>query len=128
MSSSDGPGGANQQNNHHRVDYIEMMCKDIAVTKAFYATVFGWRFTDYGPGYTSFADGRLSGGFRTDLHVPPATAACLVVIYSTDLDATRRTLESAGAKPFNFHSFPGGKRFHFHDPSGNELAVWSDIS
>ena len=112
-------------NNQHdgRIDYIEFGCTDIPATRRFYEEAFGWKFTDYGPDYTSFEDGRLSGGFRSD----GATGNTpLVVIYATDLDALRAKVEAAGVKTFNEHTFPGGRRFHFVDPGGNELAVWSE--
>lgn len=109
-----------------RIDYVEIACKDIAATKAFYGAAFGWEFTDYGPEYTSFTDGRLWGGFRTDLRLGPANGSCLIVLYAADLEAAEGKVRSAGGRVFNPHSFPGGRRFHFHDPSGNELAVWSD--
>ncbi len=111
-----------------RIDYVEMACKDIPGIKAFYSAVFGWEFTDYGPEYTSFSDGRLAGGFRTDLGLGPVNAACLIVLYAADLEAVEARVLAAGGRVFNPHSFPGGRRFHFHDPSGNELAVWSDRS
>lgn len=109
-----------------RIDYIEMVSRDLVATKAFYTMVFGWDFTDYGNEYTSFTDGRLSGGFRSDLALGPVSAACLVVIYTDDLEKTQAAVEAAGGRTFNLHDFPGGRRFHFHDPSGNELAVWTD--
>jgi len=111
--------------NDSRIDYIEFPATDIAQTKAFYVQVFGWKFTDYGPGYTSFEDGRLTGGFSKERSV--AHGGALVVIYAHDLAATEAKVRDAGGKivkpPF---SFPGGRRFHFTDPSGNELAVWSE--
>jgi predicted enzyme related to lactoylglutathione lyase len=109
--------------NDGRIDYIEFGTTDLAATKRFYQRVFGWKFTDYGPEYTSFEDGRLAGGFRSD---QPGGKSPLIVIYAADLDAMRRKIETAGAAPFNDHSFPGGRRFHFKDPGGNELAVWSE--
>ena len=109
-----------------RIDYIEFFARDIPATKAFYEKVFGWKFTDYGPDYTSFEDGRIAGGFRTDVASGPATASCLVVMFAADLEAVKAAVQGAGAKVFNEHTFPGGRRFHFHDPNGNELAVWSD--
>ena len=111
--------------NHCRMDYIEFPAADIAATKAFYGRVFGWKFEDYGPDYTSFNDGRLSGGFTTDLEV--AQGGALVVIYAADLGAMEAAVAAAGGaivKPV--FAFPGGRRFHFADPNGNQLAVWSD--
>jgi uncharacterized protein len=108
-----------------RIDYIELPATDIAATKRFYVDAFGWKFTDYGPDYTSFEDGRLAGGFTKSGKV--ATGGPLVVIYADNLEGVEAKVRQAGAtivKPI--FSFPGGRRFHFSDPSGNELAVWSE--
>lgn len=111
--------------NDHRIDYIEMPATNIAATKQFYTAAFGWKFTDYGPDYTSFADGRMTGGFAKGRAAPAGGA--LIVIYAVDLADAEHRVQAAGGKivkpPF---SFPGGRRFHFADPSGNELAVWSE--
>lgn len=109
--------------NNRRIDYIELGTTDLAATKAFYQTVFGWKFTDYGPGYSSFEDGRMTGGF--DASSPPGKSP-LIVLYAVDLDAMKLAVAAAGARVFNEHTFPGGRRFHFEDPGGNELAVWSE--
>jgi predicted enzyme related to lactoylglutathione lyase len=113
------------QSNEGRIDYIEFPATDIAKTKAFYTVVFGWKFTDYGPDYTSFEDGRLAGGFwRKDT---VTAGGPLVVIYAADLAGMEAKVRAAdGAIVKEIFSFPGGRRFHFTDPSGNELAVWSD--
>lgn len=108
-----------------RIDYIELPATDIGATKRFYMDAFGWKFTDYGPDYTSFEDGRLAGGFTKDGKV--AKGGPLVVIYADTLEAQEAKVRQAGGtitKPI--FSFPGGRRFHFSDPSGNELAVWSE--
>jgi len=113
--------------NDRRIDYIEMAATDIAATKKFYQGVFGWKFTDYGPEYTSFEDGRLAGGFYKAGSARPGSV--LVVIFATELEAMEQKVRAAGAKIVKpIFSFPGGRRFHFTDPSGNELAVWSDKS
>jgi len=107
------------------IDYIEMAATDIDATKRFYSEVFGWRFTDYGPDYTSFEDGRLTGGFYEAESTRRGTV--LIVLFALDLEAMEERVRAAGgkiAKPI--FEFPGGRRFHFVDPSGNELAVWSD--
>ena len=114
-----------QQQHDRRIDYIEFPATDIQTTKRFYEQAFGWEFTDYGPDYTSFADGRLTGGLRrVDSH---ATGGPLVVMYAVDLEKSQQAVIEAGGtivrEPFEF---PGGRRFHFTDPSGNELAVWSE--
>lgn len=112
------------QGNHHQIDNIELNVADIARSKAFYGQVFGWSFVDYGPGYTEFRDGRLAGGFTTD--GPVRSGGPLVILYSNDLEATLGRVVEAGAviSKATF-SFPGGRRFHFTDPDGYELAVWS---
>ena len=123
--TSGGDEVMNQAEQDRRVDYIEFLTTNIEETKRFYTAVFGWEFTDYGPEYTSFTDGRLGGGFV----VAPAVAAGgpLVVLYATNLEEIETSITESGGrivrKPFEF---PGGRRFHFTDPSGNELAVWSE--
>jgi uncharacterized protein len=110
--------------NDRQIDYIEMNVTDIARAKAFYGGAFGWTFQDYGPGYCEFRDGRLTGGFTTG--GAPSPGGPLVVLYADDLDGARQQVEAAGGKivkpPFDF---PGGARFHFTDPDGYELAVWT---
>jgi uncharacterized protein len=112
-------------NNNHRIDYIEFSATDIAAVRNFYMAVFGWKFTDYGPDYTSFEDGRISGGFAKAQSI--SGNGVLVVIYSSELEKTKEAVVRNGGKitkpPFDF---PGGRRFHFTDPNGNELAVWSE--
>jgi predicted enzyme related to lactoylglutathione lyase len=111
--------------NDRRVDYIEFPAVDIAATKDFYTRVFGWKFTDYGPEYTSFEDGRLSGGFWKAVEV--VRGGALVVIYAAALEAIEAQVRAAGGTIVKeIFSFPGGRRFHFTDPNGNELAVWSE--
>ena len=111
--------------NHQRIDYIEFPGTDIPKTKDFYTNVFGWKFTDYGPDYTSFEDGRIAGGFTSANK--PGAGGILVVIYASDLAAMEGKVRAAGGSIVkDIFSFPGGRRFHFTDPSGNELAVWSD--
>ncbi len=108
-----------------RIDYIELPATDVARTKRFYIDVFGWKFTDYGPDYTSFEDGRLTGGFRKADRAEPGGP--LIVIFAMDLAAVEKSVTKAGGRIVKpVFDFPGGRRFHFTDPSGNELAVWSD--
>jgi hypothetical protein len=114
-----------QDEQDRRIDYVEFGALDIGASKRFYAEVFDWEFTDYGPEYTSFNDGRLSGGFTmADVVIGRGP---LVVIYATELELVKDAVVKEGGsivrEPFEF---PGGRRFHFHDPNGNELAVWSD--
>jgi uncharacterized protein len=114
-----------QADSNLRIDYVEFPARDIASLKSFYERVFGWRFEDYGPGYTAFHDGRLRGGFTTE--AKPGAGGPLVVIYAADLEAAERNVKTAGGTiVIKTFSFPGGRRFHFADPSGNVLAVWSE--
>src|SRR6476660_745774 len=109
----------------NQIDYIELPANNIAGTKQFYGAVFGWTFEDYGPGYTSFFDGRLAGGFTTAESAP--ARGLLLVLYARDLAAFQQKIQAAGGTIVKeTFSFPGGRRFHFADPNGNELAVWSD--
>jgi uncharacterized protein len=115
-----------QADHNLRIDYVEFPARDIAGTKSFYERVFGWKFEDYGPGYTAFQDGRLRGGFTVD--AKPGAGGPLVVIYAADLESVQSSVKAAGgAIVKETFSFPGGRRFHFADPSGNVLAVWSDV-
>lgn len=107
-----------------QIDYIELPAPDIAAAKRFYGVVCGWTFEDYGPDYCAFKDGRLDGGFRAD--ATPAGAQPVVVLFAHDLDAFEKKVAAAGAVILEHHVFPGGRRFHFRDPNGNVLAVWSD--
>ena len=114
-----------QEEHDRRVDYIEFTAANLERTKQFYADVFGWEFTDYGPEYTSFHDGRLAGGFRAAAQV--TAGGPLIVLYATDLEAVEGSIRERGGRIVReTFEFPGGRRFHFTDPSGNELAVWSD--
>lgn len=110
--------------NDRRIDYVELGVADIARSKAFYGRAFGWSFRDYGPTYCEFADGRLTGGFTTN--APPRPGGPLVILYADDLEAMQRRVEEAGGRIVKpIFAFPGGRRFHFLDPDGYELAVWS---
>lgn len=112
------------QGNNNQIDNIEFNVSDIERSKAFYAAAFGWTYTDFGPGYTEFTDGRLKGGFTTGEDIRPGGP--LVILYADDLAIAQRRLEDAGAtitRPV--FAFPGGRRFHFKDLDGYELAVWS---
>lgn len=106
------------------INYVEFGVADTASSKAFYGGAFGWSFTDYGPGYCEFSDGHMKGGF--DATKPPNPGGPLVVLYANDLSALAKAVAAAGGtitKPQ--FAFPGGQRFHFTDPDGYELAVWS---
>jgi len=115
-----------QQRNHHGIDYIELPLADVAATKAFYGAVFGWAFQDWGPDYLSFSGAAVDGGFNGEATPAPSGQGVIVVLYSNDLEATCRAVAEAGGKiTREIFTFPGGRRFHFLDPNGNELAVWS---
>ena len=107
-----------------KIDYVELPGGDVPATKQFYAKAFGWTFTDYGPTYAAFSEG-LDGGFQGDLKA--AAAEPLVVLYADNLEALEQKVIEAGGKINKaIYAFPGGRRFHFTDPAGNELAAWSD--
>jgi len=114
---------------HEKINYVEFPARDIEKAKDFFAAVFGWEFEDFGDQYTAFADQGLDGGFfQSDRRVSAEEGGALIVFYSGDLEATQSKIEKAGGtivKPV--FSFPGGRRFHFGDPNGNEYAVWSDV-
>ena len=111
------------KNNH--INYVEFKAKDLKEIKQFYSKSFGWTFTDYGPEYVSFSDSGLEGGFeKTENEI---INGALIVLYHKDLDKIKsKIIKSNGRISKDIFSFPGGRRFHFTDPAGNELAVWSD--
>ena len=110
---------------HHQINYLEFQAENLDVIKKFYKSAFGWKLTDYGPEYTSFNDGRMEGGFSKGKVF--GTGTPLVIIYSENLEVSLKTIAEHGGKIVRpTYSFPGGQRFHFTDPAGNELAVWSD--
>ena len=115
-------------NEHEKINYLEFPAKDIPATKAFFEAAFGWSFVDYGPEYVAFSNAGLDGGFfQSESTSSTENGASLIVFFSKDLEATQEKIEKAGGgivKPV--FSFPGGRRFHFSDPNGNEFAVWSD--
>jgi predicted enzyme related to lactoylglutathione lyase len=109
-----------------RIDYVELPSATAhELTRAFYAKAFGWQFNDYGPTYSATTNGTTELGLQGD--PSDALSAPLPIVRVTDLEAAFDSVSKAGgviAKPI--FSFPGGRRFHFIDPSGNELAVWSE--
>ncbi|MCL7974668.1 MAG: VOC family protein [marine benthic group bacterium] len=109
-----------------KIDYIELPVTDMHAAKQFYSDAFGWTMKDYGPDYASFRDGRLDGGFRLEAEV--VRGGALVVLYSSDLEGLESRIRELGGRIVQeIFEFPGGRRFHFLDPSGNELAAWSDL-
>ncbi|UTW05818.1 VOC family protein [Pseudomonas benzenivorans] len=116
-------------NQHDKLNYVEFPAKDLAATKAFFQAAFGWVFTDYGPEYTAFADQGLDGGFfKSELCASQDRGSALMVFYSAALEETQAKVERAGGRISKaIFAFPGGRRFHFIEPSGNEFAAWSDI-
>ncbi|MEO1401521.1 MAG: VOC family protein [Cyanobacteria bacterium J06635_1] len=116
-------------NEHEKINYVEFPAKDMEATKAFFTKVFGWSFEDFGPEYTAFSNEGLDGGFfKSDLVASTENGSALIVFYSKALEQTQAKIEQAGGKIIQpIFSFPGGRRFHFCDPSGNEYAVWSEI-
>ncbi|MDH2432607.1 VOC family protein [Pokkaliibacter sp. MBI-7] len=115
-------------NAHHALNYVEFAACDLQASKAFFTEVFGWHFDDYGPDYTAFSEAGLNGGFyRAERASRVADGAALLVLYSDSLEHSQQRVEQAGGVISTaIFAFPGGRRFHFIEPSGNELAVWSD--
>ena len=115
-------------NKHESINYIEFGSQDMAATKEFFNTVFGWEFEDYGPDYMAFSKAGMEGGFfKSEQTASTQTGSALVVFYSPNLEATLSRVKTAGGIIVKeIFSFPGGRRFHFEEPGGNELAVWSD--
>ena len=110
-----------------KVDYLELPGDKFDALEAFYTAVFEWKFTAYGPEYLAFTDGKIDGGFyKSELQSRVENGSALVVFYAKDLELTCGLVVSAGgAITREIFTFPGGRRFHFNDPHGNELAVWS---
>jgi len=113
---------------HHKIDYVEFASATPQKSCDFFAAVFGWTFESFGPDYVAFHGAGLEGGFyRADLQSRAGDGGALIVFYSTDLEASERLVRRHGgqiSKPV--FAFPGGRRFHFTEPCGNELAIWSD--
>lgn len=118
-----------QEHRHHAIDYVELTVTDLEAAKGFYSSAFGWQFNDYGPEYAGIANpsagGPEVGGLRVDSQV--SAGGPLVLLFSADLDGTAAAVSGAGGEVVNGpYEFPGGRRFHFTDPSGNELGVWAE--
>lgn len=114
----------------HKINYVELPARDLELNKKFFENVFGWEFVDYGDGYTAFFNAGVNGGFfKANYCSRPQRGAALIVLYSAHLEQTLLIVEQAGGvieQPI--FEFPGGRRFHFLDPCGNEWAVWSEAS
>ena len=112
---------------HHKIHYLEFPSRDITKTKAFFSAIFDWLFTDYDPEYTAFANAGIDGGFfQSEQASATDNGGALVVFFSDSLEQTQDAIEAAGGEVIkSIFSFPGGRRFHFADPNGNEYAVWS---
>lgn len=109
---------------HEQIQYLEFLSNDLPKIKDFYQRCFNWQFTDWGDKYTAFTGDYVDGGFTTGTPVP---GSVLVILYSNELESTLgKVKEAGGVINKEIFSFPGGRRFHFRDPEGNELAVWSD--
>ena len=115
-------------NEHEKINYVEFPAKDLNATKEFFTNVFGWSFQDFGPEYSAFSNQGIDGGFyKSDLSSSTNNGAALIVFYSNDLEATQEKVKKAsGIIVKQIFPFPGGRRFHFTEPSGSEFAVWSD--
>jgi predicted enzyme related to lactoylglutathione lyase len=110
---------------HEQIQYIEFLSPDLSKIKDFYQSAFGWDFVDYGPEYTTFSGENVEGGFAQGEAVP---GSVLVILYSEDLSRTLDNIKNVGGSiTSDIFEFPGGRRFHFADPDGNELAVWSEV-
>ena len=115
-------------NEHEKLNYVEFPASDLSATKRFFESAFNWTFQDFGPEYTAFSNEGIDGGFfKADLSSSTNNGAALIVFYSNNLEATQEKVIKANGdivKPI--FPFPGGRRFHFTEPGGNEFAVWSD--
>ncbi|NNC50601.1 MAG: VOC family protein [Flaviramulus sp.] len=109
----------------NHINYIEFKAANLEEIKRFYKGCFNWVFTDYGPTYVAFSESGIQGGFeKNDDEV---INGALVVLYHKNLDLAKMNIIKNGGKiSKDIFSFPGGRRFHFLDPAGNELAIWSD--
>ncbi|HCO54022.1 MAG TPA: hypothetical protein DIT93_03255 [Pelagibacterium sp.] len=106
------------------IDYIELDSENLGASRTFFTAAFGWRFTDYGPDYAGIEDAKLDGGIS---QAEGARKLPLVILYTSDLDTAEAAVRAAGGEIVREQfDFPGGRRFHFREPGGNELAVWSE--
>lgn len=113
-------------NVENQINYVEIPATDLKKARDFFEAMFGWEFTEWGPDYLSFNDGRLDGGLRGS-DIPAPAHGVLLVFYSDDLERDLERVQQLGASiSEDIFSFPGGRRFHFVDPVGNEFAIWSE--
>ena len=114
----------------NKINYVEFPASNFEATKAFFGSVFGWEFEDFGPDYTAFSNAGVDGGFfRSGQVSTTKSGAALVILYSKNLEVTQEKVAGCGGTILQpIYAFPGGRRFHFLEPSGNELAVWSDAA
>ncbi|MEH6454345.1 MAG: VOC family protein [Psychromonas sp.] len=117
-------------NVHEKINYVEFPANNINKTKKFFESAFAWTFTDYGPEYTAFSGEGLDGGFfKSEQYSSAENGAALIVFYSKNIEQTLAKIKQSGGEIIQaIFPFPGGRRFHFKEPSGNEFAVWSDIN
>ncbi len=115
-------------NNHDKINYVEFPARHLEATKAFFSKTFGWSFQDYGPEYTSFSDAGIAGGFfKSELSAKTENGSALIIMYSNSLEDTySKVVDAGGSIVKEIFSFPGGRRFHFTEPCGNEFSVWSE--
>jgi predicted enzyme related to lactoylglutathione lyase len=126
-ASNHHQGQALMSSKNDTINYIEFALTDGDGTKAFYSSVFAWQFQDWGPDYLSFSNADVDGGFSRERTSSAAGTGPLIVLHADDLEAKVASVRSAGMEIFReIFEFPGGRRFHFIDPNGNEIAVWSE--
>jgi len=110
---------------HTKINYVELTASNLETVKEFYSLCFDWEFTDYGPDYTAFSNAGLEGGFAKSDATPASNV--LLVLYNENLEAIQKVVQKHGGEIVQeIFSFPGGRRFHFTDPCGNEMAIWSE--
>ena len=115
-------------NKHEKLNYVEFPASNIPATKRFFSAVFNWTFKDFGEEYSAFENQGINGGFFRSVNASVTkNGGALLVFYSDDIEETQYNIEQAGGKIIKpIFTFPGGRRFHFTEPSGNEFAVWSE--
>lgn len=115
-------------NKHETINYLEFPSSDLVKTQEFFESVFKWQFESYGPEYLAFKSETIEGGFfKSKLASRASNGSVLIVFYSANLEESLEKVVKYGGKiSESIFSFPGGRRFHFYDPVGNEFAVWSE--